>query len=187
MSKNKILFLIINFFLLICESIEDKNNIFDNLRIFNSSNIPIKNIINRIEKEKYLRLLEEETTDDIEPIEDNSDSDDNDESSDTADIDKKNYIYVSFTLLQTRIKDGYLYLYVVANSTFSENINFNLSISVHLTDRIRNLEEQKKFINAKQSGSFKSNIRDNNQLIIILSADLNQINYEENIQNIKLF
>jgi hypothetical protein len=185
MSKNKILFLIINFFLLICESIEDKNNIFDNLRIFNSSNIPIKNIINRIEKEKYLRLLEEETTDDIEPIEDNSDSDDNDESSDTADIDKKNYIYVSFTLLQTRIKDGYLYLYVVANSTFSENIIFNLSISVHLTDRIRNLEEQKKFINAKQSGSFKSNIRDNNQLIIILSADLNQINYEENNQNIE--
>lgn len=51
MSKNKILFLIINFFLLICESIEDKNNIFDNLKIFNSSNIPIKNIINRIEKE----------------------------------------------------------------------------------------------------------------------------------------
>ena len=185
MSKNKILFLIINFFLLICESIEDKNNIFDNLRIFNSSNIPIKNIINRIEKEKYLRLLEDETTDDMEPIEDNSDSDDNDESSDTADIDKKNYIYVSFTLLQTRIKDGYLYLYVVANSTFSENINFNLSISVHLTDRIRNLEEQKKFINAKQSGSFKSNNIDNNQLIIILSADLNQINYEENLQNIE--
>lgn len=86
--------------------------------------------------------MEDETTDDMEPIEDNSDSDDNDESSDTADNDK-NYIYVSFTLLQTRIKDGYLYLYVVANSTFSENIIFNLSISVHLTDRIRNLEEQK--------------------------------------------
>ena len=185
MSKNKILFLILNFFLLICESIDDKNNIFDNIKVFNSSNILKKNIINRKEIEKYLRLLDEEdTADDIDSGVDDKDSIDTDISYNTIEIDNRNYIHISFTLLQTRKNDSLLFLYILTNSTFPENITFKLSISVYLPSRIRNLEVKNEFIIAKQSGSFKSNNNNNNHRVIILSADLNELEYID-IQNIQ--
>ena len=181
MSRNKILLLILNFFLLICESIEDKNNIIDNINTFNSSNIIKRNIINRNENGKYLRLLEEDTTDD-EPIytDTNEPSDANDDiSSDSI----KNYIYISFKLLQTKIKENKLNLYILTNSTFPEAITFSLSISIYLSDRIRNLEEIKDSIDANKVGSFKSN---NTEKIIILSANLGEKEYAETIQKIIL-
>jgi hypothetical protein len=185
MSKNKILFLIINFFLLICESIEDKNNIFDYGKVLNSSNILEKNTIKRKETDKYLRLLEEDTSDDSDLYVDDNKSSDDDISSDTIEIVQKINIYVSFTLLQTRKIDDLLNLYVLANSSFPENTTFNLSISVYLKDRIRNLEGKKEFINAKLSGTFKSNNRDDILKIIILSADLAELGYADNLQNIQ--
>ena len=116
MSKNKILFLILNFFLLICESIDDKNNIFDNIKVFNSSNILKKNIINRKEIEKYLRLLDEEdTADDIDSGVDDKDSIDTDISYNTIEIDNRNYIHISFTLLQTRKNDYLLFFFILTS------------------------------------------------------------------------
>ena len=169
MSKNKILFLILNFFLLICESIEDKNNIFGSLNTFNSSNILIKNIINKT----YLRLLEEEDSIDY--------SDPSEESETDAETDKRNYIYVSFTLLQTRKKDNILYLYVLTDRNFPESITFNLAITVYLNERIRNLEE-KKSITVKRTGLFTSNRKE--EMIVILSGDLTELGYQDNIQKI---
>ena len=170
MSKNKILFLILNFFLLICESIEDKNNIFDNLNTFNLSNILIKNIINKT----YLRLLEDEdSTDYSDPSFEESETD--------AETDKRNYIYVSFTLLQTKIKENILYLYVLTNRDFPESITFNLAITVYLNERIRNLEENKS-ITVKRTGLFKSNRKE--EMIVILSGDLTELGYQDNIQKI---
>lgn len=171
MRKNKIILIILNFLLLICESIEDNNNIFDNINVYNSSIILKRNIIN---KKKYFRLLEEEDT----GIEDIGESQDEEES-------KNNVMYITFTLLQTKKKDDYLKLYLLTNSNYRENITFNLSLSVYSEDRIRNLEESKKCMSAKKEGSFKSNNKDEEYKIHILSGDLSELGIDiDNIQKI---
>jgi len=175
MSKNEILLIILNFFLLICESTEDNNNIFNNINVYNSSIILKKSIIKRKVNKKYIRLLEEEDTTGSEDI---GESQDEEES-------KHNVMYIPFTLLQTKIKESFLKLYLLTNSNYRENITFNLSISVYTSDRIRNLEASNKYIIAKKEGSFNSNNRDDEYKIHILSGDLSELG-SDNIQKIVL-